>query len=403
MRDLLYSDLPDDRQPVIVAARRSPVARAFGALSMVEPQDLAAPVIRAVLADIGMTADAVDDVILGNATGGGGNIARLSGLTAGLPVGVPGVTVDRQCGSGLDAIVTACHLVAAGAGSVYLAGGVESTSRAPWRVARPRRPGELPSFFGRARFSPDDVGDPDMGVAAENVAARYGVDRRRQDAFALQSHRRAVRSQANGVFDREIVPIATGRGPQVSVDECPRADTTEAKLAGLPPVFVDGGTVTAGNSCPLNDGAAVVVVTSLAHARRLGAGRGLLFAGAAAAGVDPNYLGIGPVPSTRKLLTSHPDLDLETAAVIEFNEAFAAQVLATLDELKIDETRVNRDGGALALGHPFGASGAILITRIFHQFGTSGGRHDDGDLAFAMIGIGGGMGLSAAFRHSRLP
>ncbi|WP_411645525.1 thiolase family protein [Loktanella agnita] len=393
-----HSDLPEDRQPVIIAARRSPIGRAFGALSTVEPQDLAAPIIQQALVDSGAMPEMVDDVILGNATGGGGNIARLAALAAGLPVSVPGVTVDRQCGSGLDAIITACHLVTAGAGELFLAGGVESTSRAPWRVARPRHLGELPAFFGRAKFAPEEIGDPDMGVAAENVATRYGITRERQDGFALRSHRRAVRAQQGGVFTAEIVPIGTGDGSMVTHDQCPRADTSEEKLARLSPVFVDGGTVTAGNACPLNDGAAVVVVTSLARAQQLGASAALLFAGGASAGVDPSYLGIGPVPATRKLLKRQPDLRLADVKLVEFNEAFAAQVLASLDELGIEETRVNKDGGALALGHPFGASGAILVTRIFYQFLKSG---SDGDLAFATMGIGGGMGLTGAFRYVR--
>lgn len=397
-----YSDLADDRKPVVIAARRSPVGRAFGTLSTLEPQDIAGAVIQAVLSDCGAEAETVDDVILGNATGGGGNIARLSALTAGLPVSVPGVTVDRQCGSGLDAIITACHLVAAGAGSLFLAGGVESTSRAPWRVARPKHPGAVPSFYGRARFSPDDIGDPEMGVAAENVATRYNISRQRQDAFALQSHQRAVKAQSQGRFDAEILPLQIPGGQRISADECPRPDTSAEKLARLRPVFVDGGTVTAGNSCPLNDGAAVVAVSSLEQARRLRRREGLFFAGAAAAGVDPNYLGIGPVPATRKLLEKNPDIRLEEVELIEFNEAFASQVLASLDEIGIPEARVNLEGGALALGHPFGASGAILMTRIFHQFRHPAAAHKDGALALAMMGIGGGMGLSAAFRYGQL-
>ena len=398
MTDLFYSDLPEDRQPVIIAARRSPIGRAFGTLGAIEPQDLAAPVLQSALADCNADPNTVDDIILGNATGGGGNIARLSGLTAGLPVSVPGVTVDRQCGSGLEASVTACHLVAAGAGTLFLAGGVESTSRAPWRVSRPRHANDLPTFFGRARFAPDDIGDPDMGVAAENVATRYKIDRKRQDAFARESHRRAVQSQKNDVFCSEIVALETPAGNVITADECPRDDTSKEKLARLPPVFVAGGTVTAGNSCPLNDGAAIAVVTSRAHARQCGTQSGLAFAGAATAGVAPDYLGIGPVPATQKLLEKHPDVTLDAASIIEFNEALAAQVLASLDALKIDEARVNRDGGALALGHPFGASGAILVTRIFHQFRNKAAS--DNDLALAMMGIGGGMGLSAAFRFT---
>jgi len=380
-------DAPEDRQPIIVAARRTPIGRAGGALTMVAPEDLAAPVINAVIADARLDPAQIDDVILGNAAGGGGNIARLSALTAGLPVSVPGVTMDRQCGAGLEAINTACHLIAAGAGHFYLAGGVESVSRAPWRVAKPMRPGDVPQIYARARFSPDDIGDPEMGIAAENVAECYAVSRERQDALALQSHERAVAAAKAGRFDREIVPVAG-----IVADECPRPDTSLAKLAKLHPVFRDDGTVTAGNSCPLNDGAAVVVVTSVARAKALGLTRGLVFAGAAAAGVDPNVLGIGPVSAMQKLTAQRPHLSMADATVIEFNEAFAAQVLASLDQLEVDPVRVNLEGGALALGHPFGASGAILVTRMFGQL------IGDNRLGFAMLGIGGGMGLATAFR-----
>jgi acetyl-CoA C-acetyltransferase len=382
---------------VIIAARRSAVGRAGGIFARVAAEDLAAPVLRAVLDDAGLDAAEVDDVLLGNAAGGGGNIARLSALRAGFPVEVPGVSVDRQCGAGLEAIVTACRLIAAGAGDVYLAGGVESVSRAPWRVEKPLSPNGVPRFYARARFAPEEVGDPEMGEAAENVARAHGISRARQDALALQSHRRAAAAQKAGAFDAEIVPVETGGGPPAVRDECPRADTSARALAALPPVFARDGTVTAGNSCPLNDGAAVVAVTSLARARRMGLSRALLFEDAAVAGVDPKLLGIGPVPATRRLLARRPDLRLEDVAVLEFNEAFAAQVLASLDALGIAPERINLGGGAIALGHPFGASGAILVTRIFSQL-VRATPPQPGTLAMAMLGIGGGLGLAAAFR-----
>ena len=393
---------PETHQPVIIAARRTPIARAGGALRAVELEDLAAPVLQAVLADSGISASEVDEVILGNATGGGGNIARLSALRAGLGVDVAGVTVDRQCGSGLEAIMMACNLIAAGAADVILAGGVESTSRAPIRMRRSTQDGEPPEPYARARFSTDEIGDPDMGIAAENVAQRFGITRARADGFALQSHRRACLAQDKGSFDTEIVPIETETAQHLSKDDGPRKDTSLEKLAQLRPVFKDNGVVTAGNACPLNDGASVVLVTSLAKARALNVSAALTYAGGASAGVDPNILGIGPVASTRKLLTKHPELSLDNAHFIEFNEAFAAQVLASLDALNIDETRVNLHGGALALGHPFGASGAVLVTRLFHQFRALPEANVDSDLGLAMMGIGGGMGLTAAFRYKRL-
>ncbi|HYG90802.1 MAG TPA: thiolase family protein [Azospirillum sp.] len=372
---------------VIVAARRTPIGRIGGTLRDVPVEDLAAPVIRAVLADAGIAAAEVDDVLLGNAVGPGGNVARLSGLAAGLPVEVPGVTVDRQCGSGLEAINMAARLVEAGAGEVYLAGGVESTSTAPWRIAKPTGPHHTPRFYDRARFAPDAVGDPDMGVAAENVAQAYGITRERQDAYALASHRKAVAAQAAGRFAREIVPLRLPDGTTVERDECPRPDTSAEKLARLAPVFVPGGTVTAGNACPVNDGAAVVAVVSERRFAAMTGARGLVVVDSAAAGVDPNLLGTGPIPAVRRLLAHHPDLTVDGIDLVEFNEAFAAQVLACLDALGIPEERVSVGGGALALGHPYGASGGVLVTRLFSELRI-------GQRGLATLGIGGGIGLA---------
>jgi len=379
------------QRAIIVAARRTPVGRIGGVLRELSVEQLAAPVIRAVLADAGLEPGEVDDVILGNAVGPGGNVARLSALAAGLPVHVPGVTVDRQCGSGLEAINQAARLIEAGAGEVYLAGGVESTSTAPWRIAKPASVYRTPRFYDRARMAPDDVGDPEMGVAAENVARAYGITRERQDLYALNSHRKAVAAQAAGRFAREIVPLDLPGGGVAERDECPRADTSLEKLGRLKAVFVEGGTVTAGNACPVNDGAAVVAVVSERRFRRLGLAGGLAVVDSTAAGVDPGLLGTGPVPAVRRLLDRNPGLRLDDFDVVEFNEAFAAQVLTCLDTLGIAEEKVSVGGGALALGHPYGASGAILATRLFSELTGPAAVARRG---LATLGIGGGLGLA---------
>lgn len=378
--------------PVIVAAKRLPNGKAGGAYKRVRAHDLAAAVLKALVADSDVVPAEIDDVILGNATGGGGNVARLAALSAGLPHHVPGLTVDRQCGSGLEAIVLACRLVQAGAGELYLAGGVESISTAPARAHR--SPDGTLEFYQRAQFSPYDIGDPDAGVAAENVAAHYAISRARQDAYALESHRRAVAATRQGLFAQELVPFGS-----LALDQGPRRTLNAALMARFPPVFVPGGTVTAGNSCPYSDGAAVVIVTSLAKARSMGAA-GLLFRDSAVTGNDPNLLGVGAAHSTRELM-ARTGLDRAGLgnSLIEFNEAFAAQVLAVADLLELDPQVFNHDGGALALGHPYGASGAVSVTRLLAQARRSGELGRD---AVAMISMAGGMGISAQFQWARL-
>ncbi|MFO1127711.1 MAG: thiolase family protein [Rhodospirillales bacterium] len=384
---------------LIVAARRTPIGRLGGSLRRLPVEALVVPVLQAVLADAGVAADEIDDVILGNAAGPGGNPARVALLAAGLPHQVPGVTVDRQCGSGLEAITLACRLVEAGAGDVYVAGGAESASTAPWRLERPTSLYGRPRLYDRARFSPDAVGDPEMGVAAENVARAFAISRQRQDRYALASHRKAVASRASGRFAGEIVAIAAGVDQPVGEDECPRPATDLAKLAALPPAFVPGGTVTAGNACPLNDGAALCVVMSERRAARSGLSRAsLIFVDAAARGVDPNLLGTGPIASTRALLARQPGISIADIDLVEFNEAFAAQVLACLDALAIAEERVNIGGGAIALGHPYGASGAVLVCRLFSEMVRTpivGAKSPCYGLA--TLGIGGGQGISVLF------
>lgn len=374
------------REPVIVLGRRSAFGRLNGIWGSTTADALLAPVLSAVVRDAGVPAGRIDDVVIGNAVGGGGNVARLALLEAGLPAAVPGLTVDRQCGSGLDAIVLACRLVAAGAGELYLAGGVESCSTAPLRAHRLTSAPGAPDFYARARFAPDAIGDPDMGVAAEAVARRWDVSRADQDAFALRSHQRALAAAAAGAFAEELVPAAGG-----AADEGPRKNLGPALLRRFPAAFVPAGTVTAGNSCADADGAAVVLVASRAAAGRLGFGGGLTFRGAATAGTDPNLPGIGGGSAGDRLLAAHglrgADLDL-----VEFNEAFAAQAIASLGMLGVEPERANLQGGALAFGHPYGASGAFLVLRLLRQ-----ARDGGAGVSLAAASIAGGMGTAALF------
>lgn len=375
------------REAVIVMAKRTPIGKMGGIFSELEPESLLAPLIEHIVSATNLQRDLIDDVIIGNVVGPGGNIARVAALEAGLPVTVPGVTIDRQCGSGLEAINIAARLVQSGAGEVYLAGGVESTSRAPWKMTKPQTLMGVPQLYTRASFTPSAYGDPDMGVAAENVAEKYEISREEQDEYALKSHQKAIHSQQLGRFDEEIVPIQSN-GAWVDTDECPRANTSFAKLQKLPPIFRDQGTVTAGNSCPINDGAALVLIMSRDKCTELKLQPILRFVDAQAAGVDPHYLGIGPVPAVQKLL-SRQQLTVEDIDLVEFNEAFASQVLASLKELQIPEDKVNRGGGALAIGHPYGASGAILMTRLCAEI-----LREPYKRGLATLGIGGGIGLA---------
>ncbi|WIV17506.1 thiolase family protein [Paenibacillus polygoni] len=375
------------REAVVVMAKRTPIGKMGGIFSELEPESLLAPLIEHIVSATNLQRDLIDDIIIGNVVGPGGNIARVAALEAGLPVTVPGVTIDRQCGSGLEAINIAARLVQSGAGEVYLAGGVESTSRAPWKMTKPQTLMGVPQLYTRASFTPSAYGDPDMGVAAENVAEKYEISREEQDEYALKSHQKAIHSQQLGRFDEEIVPIQSN-GEWVDTDECPRANTSFAKLQKLPPIFRDQGTVTAGNACPINDGAALVLIMSRDKCTELKLQPILRFVDAQAAGVDPHYLGIGPVPAVQKLL-SRQQLTVEDIDLVEFNEAFASQVLASLKELQIPEDKVNRGGGSLAIGHPYGASGAILMTRLCAEMLRKPYKR-----GLATLGIGGGIGLA---------
>ena len=366
-----------------MAALRTPIGTAGGALADVSAAELAAPVLRALADEVPLP---VQDVVLGNCMGPGGDVARVSALAAGLGIDVPGLTVDRQCGSGLAAIDVGAHLVRPGA--VVLAGGVESASTAPLRFW----PGEPPVRYERAPFAPEPFGDPDMGYAADVLAAKSGVSRARQDAYAARSHARALGTRDAGGFDAELVRVGG-----VVRDERPRPITVE-RLGRLRPAFrpeQDGGTVTAGNSCGVNDGAAVVALVDAATHRSLEV-PGLRVLATATAGVDPELPGIGLVPAVRSALhrsgLGPADLD-----VVEVNEAFAGQVLACYDELGLDPDRVCVEGGALALGHPWGASGAVLVVRLFSQLVRAGrGRY-----GLAAIAVGGGQGVAVVVERCR--
>jgi acetyl-CoA C-acetyltransferase len=369
-----------EEAPVIVAALRSPIGTAGRSLAAVPAPDLAAPVLAAVARGLPDGAEP-REVVLGNCTGPGGNVARVAALTAGLPEWLPALTVDRQCASGLAAVTLAASLVAAEPG-VVLAGGVESASTAPWRFWPPTADAEAVRYQ-RAPFAPAAIGDPDMGPAADALARDAGISRAEQDAYAARSHARAIASQRAGRFDGEIVPVAG-----VTRDDRPRAGLTEARLARLRPAFSTDGTATAGNSCGVNDGAAMVAVADAATHRRLGL-PGLRVLASATAGSDPNRPGLSLVPAVRAALEC-AHLRLDDLDVIEFNEAFAGQMLACCQALGLDPERVCPQGGALALGHPWGASGAVLVVRLFSQLV----RQRAGRYGLAAIAAGGGQGVA---------
>ena len=394
---------------VIIDAVRTPVGRYGGALSSTRPDDLAARVIGAALERTGAEPGTVDEVVFGCANQAGEdnrNVARMALLLAGLPVEVPGVTVNRLCASGLEAVVQADRALKLGDGDLMLAGGVESMSRAPLVALKPERGlarGNMEMvdttigwrFVNRAlaeRHSTES-----MGETAENVAERYGVSREDQDAFALESHRRAVAAAEAGRFDDELVtaeaPQPKGAPVTVHADEGPRTDTSAERLAGLPPVFRDGGSVTAGNSSQINDGAACLVLASEERASALGREPLARVVASGAAGVDPGYMGVGPVPAVRKAL-HRAGLSIEDIDLVELNEAFAAQVLASARELGIPHEKLNVNGGAIALGHPLGMSGARLTGTLAWELRRRGARY-----GVVTMCIGVGMGMAAVIEN----
>ena len=381
--------------PIIIAARRTAIGRQGGIHARRKLDALTTPVIHAVLSDAGVGPESVDALILGNAAGGGGNPARLVALTAGLPVSMPALTVDTQCASGLDAIVAAARMIEGGAAEIVLAGGAESPSTAPWRVERPENPyRDLPQFFSQATFAPGAGGEISMIEAAETIAQDYKISRERQDRFALESHQKAMQAIKSGALGDEIVPI--GKGENEGRDEGPRASLSEALLVRMPPLTGKTGTVTAGNSCQINDGAAVVLLVSYRKWREIGSPPGLAIVAAASAGIEPRILGLAAVPAVRKLQRMTGST-IGDAHAIELNEAFAAQAIATLDLLDVPPDRTNSHGGALAYGHPYGASGAILVARLFTRLIRQSCMI--GDSGLALIAGAGGIGTAAQFQR----
>ena len=392
------------REAWIVEAARTPIGRYGGALATVRPDDLAALVLRAVVDWAGVDPGLVEDVILGCANQAGEDnrdVARMAVLLAGFPVEVGGLTVNRLCGSGLQAINSAAHAIAVGDGDVFIGGGVESMTRAPYVMAKPatawdRGPRELEDTTLGWRFLNPKLAEMyypySMGETAENVAERYGIDRARQDAFALECQRRAVAAIEAGRFDGQIVPVEVagrkGETTTVTRDEHPRADTSAEALAKLKPAFKrDGGSVTAGNSSGINDGASAVLLVEAERARAMGLKPLARVVATAIAGVDPAVMGIGPIPATRKAL-ERAGIGIGDLDIVELNEAFASQSIAVIDELGLDPAKVNPNGGAIALGHPLGMSGGRLITMLTHELRRTGGRYG---LATMCIGVGQGI------------
>jgi len=391
------------REAVIIAANRTPLGKYGGALRAVRPDDLAALVIADVTRRAGIAPEQVEDVLFGCANQAGEdnrNVARMALLLAGYPVTVPGQTINRLCGSGLQAVNSAAHAIQVGAGDLFVAGGVESMTRAPFVLGKPdtafpRGAQTLQDTTIGWRFINPRLAEQyypyGMGETAENVAERYGVSREDQDAFALASHQRAVAAQRAGRFNDEIVPVPVpqkhGEPVLFTADEQPRPDTSLEKLAKLKPAFRPGGTVTAGNSSGINDGAAALVLAARDRAEALGLQPRARIVATAVAGVDPAVMGLGPIPATRKAL-ERAGLRVSDLDLVELNEAFAAQALQCMRELGLPHDIVNVNGGAIALGHPLGCSGARLVTTLLYELERRGGRYG---LATMCIGVGQGI------------
>ncbi|CAN5222251.1 thiolase family protein [soil metagenome] len=384
----------------VVGGVRTPIGRYGGSLAGVRPDDLAALVLAELIARVGVDPGVVDEVILGDANQAGEdnrNVARMAVLLAGLPDAVPGITVNRLCASGLSAVHLAASMVKAGEADVVVAGGVESMTRAPWVLAKPERafakPGEIYDTsigwrFPNPRLLARDKATYSMTETGEYVGQREAVSREDADAFALRSHERALAAVAAGRFVDEIVAVQTAKGI-VDSDEGPRADTSLERLAALKPIVSGGSIVTAGNSSPLNDGAAAVLVASEAAIERFGLTPRARVIGGSAVGLEPEIMGLGPIPATRKVL-ARAGLSVDDIAAVELNEAFATQAIACMRQLGLDESIVNADGGAIALGHPLGASGTRLLVTLLGRLERSGGGRG---LATMCVGVGQGAAL----------
>jgi acetyl-CoA C-acetyltransferase len=381
---------------VIISAVRTPIGEAGRSLATVPAWELGTLVAREAVARAGIDPAVFDDVIFGETIGGGGGVGRYVGLAAGIPFEVPGLSVIRACATGLEAVTQAAMAIWAGIGEAFLTGGCESMTQQPWMMKKPasafpRRP---PEMIVAPPSHPTEMATQSVGVnVGESSAERFGISREEQDRWALRSHQNAVRAIDEGRFTREIVPVPVAQrkgDPKLfEVDERPRRDTSLEKLAALPAVYQEGGTVTAGNASGINDAGAALVVTSAKRAEQLGLKPRAVIRGWASAGVDPAYTGTGPIEAVPKAL-KRAGLAIDDLDLVEINEAFAAQAIACWRELGIDPDRVNVNGGAIALGHPVGATGARLIVTLLHEMERTGGRH-----GCATMCAGGGMGSAA--------
>lgn len=382
------------RRTAIIAAVRTPVGRIRGALSDVPAHELGALAVKEAVRRAGIDGGVIDEVIYGNLYAHDiSNMARYVTLEAGLPITVPAVTVDRRCGTSLTAISWADALIRAGDADCILAGGVESDSNRPFVMMQQKRLHDMsaPVFRGKSQLAPDEVGNPHMGITAENLAERYHITREDCDAFAVESHRKAVNAWDNGYFKEQIVPVAvtTRKGTvTVDTDEVFRRDCTMETLARLKPAFKPDGVATAGNSSPNSDGASAVILMEESRAKELGCEILGYIAGFASAGVDPTIMGIGPVAATKKLFAK-TGLTMDDIDVIEMNEAFAPQSIACIRELNMDLSKLNPNGGAIALGHPLAATGGVLVTKMVYELRRRGGGR--GLVTFC---CGGGQGVS---------
>lgn len=385
------------REAVIVAPVRTPVGKCRGVLADVPAYKLGAAAIKETVKRSGIDPLEIDDVIMGNLFSFDiANVARMCVLEAGLPVQVPGLTVDRQCSSALNAIMLSAALVMGGFGDVYIAGGAESDSRRPFAMEKADQAYKVqaPKFCG-IQVSPPQIGNPPMGITAENVAELYGITREEMDEFSYSSHMKAIAAMRRGAFDEQTVPITIpqreGDPVVITKDECPREDISLKDLERLKPAFKTDGIVTAGNSSPMNDGASACVIMSRERAEAMGLDWMLKFKAYAVAALDPNYMGLGPIHATRKLLNK-TGMTIKDFDAIELNEAFAAQAIACIKDLGLDMGKVNINGGAIALGHPLGATGGILTAKLAHIMREK--QLKNGLVSFC---CGGGQGVTAWF------
>lgn len=386
------------REAVIVSAVRTPIGKYGGSLSSFKDYQLAGIVIKEAVKRSGIDPTQIEDVYFGNAEGIPGDVARIGVLEADLPLEIPGATVDRQCASGLEAIRIASAMIQSGMGDIYVAGGVEAQSTNPWFMEKTKRPySYMPPEFTYVAMSPPKIGDPPMGETAENVLEKYpDITREDMDKFAYESHQRAIKAIDEKKFVDQIVPVTyRSRGKEVvfSQDESPRAETNIEQLAKLRPIFKKDGEVTAGNSCPQNDGAAAVVIMSREKADELKLPYMLIARGFVSTGLDPHLMGLGPISAVNKLLEK-TGVSIDEVEMIELNEAFASQSLACIKDLNLDMARVNPNGGAIAIGHPLGATGTVLTTKLAYAMKNSEKKY-----GIVTMCIGGGQGSAALFER----